>query len=85
MSSLIKDLLKQNLKDSNTKGKHFINGVPETSSVSKEALRAYCHLLELFVREGALRAQNQAKEDDNSQTIEFEHLEQIFVQLLLDF
>jgi hypothetical protein len=52
--------------------------------VSKDGLRAYCHYLELFVKEGALRAQIQAKEDE-AKVVEFDHLEQVFVQLLLDF
>ena len=42
------------------------------------------HLLELFIEEAAFRSQNQAK-NENSKTVEFEHLEQVFLQLLLDF
>ena len=88
MESLIKDLLKQNFKDSNTKSTHAIT--PNTISisypfvVSKDALKVYCHYLELFVKEGAVRAAHQAQLE-NSKTVEFEHLEQVFVQLLLDF
>jgi hypothetical protein len=52
--------------------------------VSKDGLRTYCHYLELFVKEGALRTQIQAKEDE-AKVVELDHLEQVFVQLLLDF
>lgn len=69
--------------------------------MSKEGLKTYCHFLELFVEEGARRAElqflksieNETESTVNininintkTNTVEFEHLEQVFVQLLLDF
>lgn len=83
-SSFIKSLMKQNFKDSSTKSNKNTLFFLCYFLVSKDGLKAYCHLLELFVREGVIRAQNHAK-SENSNIIEFENLENVFVQLLLDF
>jgi hypothetical protein len=88
----IKEAMKLNFKDNNTKSKliqahAFYSHVLICSSsflVSKDGLRGYCQFLELFVREGVFRAEKRA-EAGGSSTVEFEHLEQVFVQLLLDF
>jgi hypothetical protein len=68
----------------------FLGYLSSIHLVGKDALSAYCAYLELFLAEAIARAELAAKSENTFQavgraSVEYEHLEKIFLQLLLDF
>ncbi|KAK3850091.1 hypothetical protein Pcinc_043180 [Petrolisthes cinctipes] len=59
---------------------HFENS---KTKINVEAIKLIAEVMQLVVKEGALRASHQAKVE-GSDTVTVEHLEKILAQLLLD-
>ncbi|KAK4317827.1 hypothetical protein Pmani_011119 [Petrolisthes manimaculis] len=59
---------------------HFENS---KTKINVEAIKLIAEVMQLVVKEGALRAAHQAKVE-GSDTVTVEHLEKILAQLLLD-
>ena len=55
----------------------------DKGTLKKKPLILYAELMELFVKEGLLRAANQAKTEGDS-VVSIDHFEKILTQLLLD-
>ena len=55
----------------------------DKGTLKKKPLSLYSELMELFVREGLLRAASQAKTEGDS-VVSIDHFEKILTQLLLD-
>ncbi|CAF1571655.1 unnamed protein product [Didymodactylos carnosus] len=63
--------------------KHFLPD-DKSSRLATDTVKLFTELLFLFITETIERSITQAK-NDGSQTVNIEHIEKIFVQLLLDF